>query len=59
MTANGDLEPEESLARMDEVRRVTRVGRHAYRVAYHLERAGREVSAATPLAVPIGSARAE
>ncbi len=59
LTANGDLEPEESLARMDEVRRVTRVGRHAYRVAYHLERAGREVSAATPLAVPIGSARAE
>ncbi|MEZ6016156.1 MAG: Na/Pi symporter [Planctomycetota bacterium] len=54
LAADDALEPDEALTQMDEVRRVTRVGRHAYRLALHLERAGKSVSAATPRAVPLG-----
>lgn len=51
------LEPDEALALMDEVRRVTRIGRHAFRLALHLERAGRSVSAAAPRTTPRAAAR--
>lgn len=56
LAASDALEPDEALAHMDEVRRVTRVGRHAFRLALHLERAGASVAAATPRAVPLGGA---
>jgi phosphate:Na+ symporter len=56
LAASDRLEIDEALVLMDEVRRVTRVARHAYRLAQHLAAAGRSVSAATPLAVPLEGA---
>jgi len=53
LAADGALDADEALAEMDEVRRVTRLGRHAYRLVWHLAQAGNSVSAATPRAVPL------